>query len=46
MFIAVTKLVAQLRTRCDFRTEYHEIETNDKIVSEIEKARNISLALT
>ena len=46
MFIAATKLVAQLRTRCDFRTEYHEIETKDEIVSEIEKARNISLAPT
>ena len=46
MFIAATKLVAQLRTRCDFRVEYHEIETKDEIVSEIKKARNISLVPT
>ena len=46
MFVAATKLVARLRTRCDFRVEYHEIETKDEIVSEIEKARNISLTPT
>ena len=43
-FIATTWLVAQLRNRCDFRVEYHEIEKEQEIVSENEKARNVSFA--